>query len=58
VHWVLCVYVVYVVVGGFCDKETHGYDLLMLKRVRSENFDSWKPILSGDVVVLGIKLGI
>jgi hypothetical protein len=43
VHWVLCVYVVRVVVDGFCDKETHGYDLLMLKTARLKNFDSWKP---------------
>jgi hypothetical protein len=26
-----------------CDKEIHGHDLLMLKRVRSKGSNSWKP---------------
>jgi hypothetical protein len=26
-----------------CDKEIHGHDLLMFKRMRSEGSNSWKP---------------
>jgi len=47
VHYVLSENVICVVVGGFVTKRYDGHDMLKLKKVRSESFNSWKPLELG-----------